>query len=67
MLSEEHLSKVGGVGAIISVVVLIAIMLHPLGAPPGDGSAAFVTYPMESTSRCGDESAEPVTPCRFEG
>ena len=48
MLSEEHLSKVGGVSAITGVVVLcVATMLHPLDAHPGDAPAAFVEYALD--------------------
>jgi len=48
MPSEEHFSKVGGIGAILGVVVLlVATMLHPLGAHPGDAPAAFAEYAMD--------------------
>ena len=48
MLSEEHLSKVGGVLAITGVVVLcVATMLHPLDAHPGDAPAAFAEYALD--------------------
>jgi hypothetical protein len=47
MPSEEHLSKVGGIGAIVGVVVLfVATMLHPQNAHPGDAPAAFAEYAM---------------------
>ena len=53
MPSEEHLSKVGGIGAIVGVVVLlVATMLHPLGAHPGDAPAAFAEYAMDKTLGC---------------
>ena len=53
MPSEEHLSKVGGIGAIVGVVVLfVATMLHPLGAHPGDAPAAFAEYAMGETILC---------------
>jgi hypothetical protein len=46
--SEEYLSKVGGIGAIVGVVVLfVATMLHPLDAHPGDAPAAFAEYAMD--------------------
>jgi len=45
MPSEEHLSKVGGIGAIVGVVVLfVATMVHPQNAHPGDAPAAFAEY-----------------------
>ena len=47
MPSEEHLSKVGGIGAIAGVIVLlVATMLHPMGAHPGDAPAAVAEYAM---------------------
>ncbi len=48
MLSEEHLSKIGGVSAITGVVVLlVATMLHPLDAHPGDAPEAFAEYALD--------------------
>jgi hypothetical protein len=48
MPSEEHLSKVDGIGAILGVIVLlVATMLHPLGAHPGDAPAAFAEYALD--------------------
>ena len=48
MLSEEHLSKIGGVSAITGVVVLlVATMLHPLDTHPGDAPAAFAEYALD--------------------
>lgn len=48
MPSEEHLSRVGGVAAILGVVVLVAAtMLHPMDAHPGDAPAAFAEYALD--------------------
>ncbi len=48
MPSEEHLSRVGGVGAILGVVILVvATALHPLEAHPGDAPAAFAEYALD--------------------
>ena len=45
MPSEEHLYTVGGISAILGVVVLfLATMLHPLDAHPADAPAAFAEY-----------------------
>jgi hypothetical protein len=49
MPSEQHLYTVGGIGAILGVVVLLlATMLHPLDAHPADAPAAFAEYAMDS-------------------
>ena len=49
MPSDQHFSKVGGIGAIAGVLVLlVATMMHPLGAHPGDAPAAFGEYAMDS-------------------
>lgn len=49
MPSEEHLSMVGGAGAILGVLVLVvATMLHPLDAPPADAPAAFAEYAKDT-------------------
>lgn len=48
MPSDEHLSRVGGVAAILGVVVLVvATMLHPMDAHPGDAAAAFAEYALD--------------------
>lgn len=48
MPSDEHLSRVGGVAAILGVFVLVvATMLHPLNAHPGDAPAAFAEYALD--------------------
>ncbi len=48
MPSEEHLSRVGGIGAILGVFVLVvSTALHPLDAHPGDAPAAFAEYALD--------------------
>ncbi len=48
MPSDEHLSRVGGVAAILGVIVLVvATMLHPVNAHPGDAPAAFAEYALD--------------------
>jgi len=48
MPSDEHLARVGGISAIVGVVVLfVASMLHPLDAHPGDAPAAFAEYALD--------------------
>lgn len=48
MPSDEHLSRVGGIAAILGVVVLVAAtMLHPMDAHPGDAPAAFAEYALD--------------------
>jgi hypothetical protein len=48
MPSDEHLSRVGGVAAILGVFVLVvATMLHPMDAHPGDALAAFAEYALD--------------------
>jgi hypothetical protein len=48
MLSEEHLSRVGGASAIVGVVVLfVATMFHPMDAQPGNAPAAFAEYALD--------------------
>ena len=48
MLSEEHLSRVGGTSAIVGPVLLfVATMLHPMDAQPGNASAAFAEYALD--------------------
>ena len=48
MVSEEHLSRVGGASAIVGVVVLfVATMLHPMDAQPGNAPAAFAEYALD--------------------
>jgi hypothetical protein len=50
MPSGKHLSRVGGIAAILGVVVLFAATwLHPLNAHPGDAPAAFAEYAREKT------------------
>ena len=45
MSLEEYFSTVGGITAIVGVVILlIATLLHPLDAHPGDAPAAFAEY-----------------------
>jgi hypothetical protein len=46
--SDQQLSGIGGVAAILGVVVLIvATILHPMDAPPGDAAAAFAEYALD--------------------
>jgi hypothetical protein len=48
MPCEEHLSRVGGISAILGVIVLlVATMLHPLGAHPGNAPVAFAEYALD--------------------
>ncbi len=48
MPSEEHLSRIGGVSAIVGAVVLFAAtMLHPMEAQPGNAPAAFAEYALD--------------------
>jgi hypothetical protein len=48
MPSDAHLSRLGGVAAILGVVVLVAAtMLHPLNAHPADAPAAFAEYALD--------------------
>jgi hypothetical protein len=48
MPSDEHLSRVGGIAAILGVVVLVAAtMLHPMNAHPGNAPAAFAEYALD--------------------
>ncbi|MDX1434841.1 MAG: hypothetical protein R3286_20540, partial [Gammaproteobacteria bacterium] len=50
MVSEKHLSQVGGVSAIVGVVLLvIGTLLHPLSADPGDATAAFTEYAADGS------------------
>lgn len=50
MLSEKHLSQVGGVSAIIGVVLLvIGTLLNPLSADPGDAPAVFTEYAADGS------------------
>jgi hypothetical protein len=45
MPSGRHLSRIGGVAAILGALVLsVATMLHPLDAHPADTAAAFAEY-----------------------
>lgn len=45
MLSEKHMSQVGGVSAIVGVVLLvIGALMHPLSADSGDASTTFTEY-----------------------
>jgi hypothetical protein len=45
MASEEHFSRVGGIGAIVGVaILLIATFAHPMTAAPHDVAAAFAEY-----------------------
>ena len=49
MPSDEHLSRVGGVAAILGVIVLVvATMLHPSDAHPGDAPGAFADYALDT-------------------
>ena len=48
MPSDEHLSRVGGVAAILGVIVLVmATMLHSSDAHPSDAPAAFAEYALD--------------------
>jgi hypothetical protein len=45
--SDQQLSRIGGVAAILGVFVLVvATMLHPMDAHPGDAAAAFAEYAL---------------------
>lgn len=45
MPSEVYFSKLGGIAAIVGVVVLaISTIAHPMSAPPADAAAAFAEY-----------------------
>ena len=45
MPSSSYSAKLGGIGAISGVIVLlVATFLHPMDAPPGDARAAFAEY-----------------------
>lgn len=48
MPSDEHLSRVGGIAAILGPIVLVAAtMLHPMDALPDDTPAAFAEYALD--------------------
>jgi hypothetical protein len=48
MPSDKHLGRVGGISAIVGVIVLfLATMLHPMDAHPGDAPAAFAEYALD--------------------
>jgi hypothetical protein len=48
MPSDKHLGRIGGISAIVGVVVLFAAtMLHPMDAHPGDAPAAFAEYALD--------------------
>jgi len=48
MPSEKYLGRIGGISAIVGVVVLfVATMLHPMDAHPGDAPAAFAEYALD--------------------
>ena len=48
MPADQHLSRIGGVAAIVGVVLLVAAtLLHPLDAHPGDAPAAFAEYALD--------------------
>ncbi len=48
MPSDEHLARVGGISAIVGAVVLVvATVLHPSAAHPGDAPAAFAEYALD--------------------
>jgi hypothetical protein len=45
MPSEAHVTRAGGISAIVGVVVLfVATLLHPIDAAPSDAPAAFAEY-----------------------
>jgi len=45
---DRHLGRVGGISAILGVVVLfMATLLHPMHALPGDAPAAFAEYALD--------------------
>ena len=45
---DEHLSRLGGIAAILGVFVLVAAtMLHPMDAHPGNAPAAFAEYALD--------------------
>jgi hypothetical protein len=48
MPPDDYLSRVGGIGAILGVIVLVAAtMLHPMNAHPSDAEAAFAEYALD--------------------
>src|ERR1700741_4953018 len=48
MPSEDYLSRLGGVAAIVGVIVLVAAtMFHPMNAHPSDTEAAFAEYALD--------------------
>lgn len=48
MPSDEQLSRVGGIAAILGPIVLVAAtMLHPMDAHPDDTPAAFAEYALD--------------------
>lgn len=50
MPCEKHLSQVGGVSAIIGVVLLVAgTLMQPLDADPADSAAAFAAYAADGS------------------
>lgn len=45
MQPDDHISRIGGVAAILGVIVLVvATMMHPMDAHPGNAAAAFAEY-----------------------
>ena len=48
MPSDDYLSRVGGVAAILGVIALVAAtMFHPMNAHPSDAEAAFAEYALD--------------------
>jgi hypothetical protein len=48
MPTDAHMGRVGGISAIIGVIVLfIATMMHPMNASPHDAPAAFAEYALD--------------------
>jgi len=48
MPSDDYLSRLGGIAAILGVIVLVAAtMFHPMNAHPSDAEAAFAEYALD--------------------
>jgi hypothetical protein len=48
MPSDTHLARVGGISAVVGVILLfVATLLHPMNASPSDAPAAFAEYALD--------------------